>query len=275
LKYWSTSRPIKEGKKFACAAREFRFVKEVDMQLSGKVAIVTGAGRGIGRAVALTFAREGASIVVADREPELAASTSQDIQALGGKALSIPTDVAQEASVTAMVQQALEVLGTVNLLAVCAGIQRRYFVQELPASEFQSMLDVNLLGVFYCCKAVLPTLYAKRDGTIVIIASDSGKHGYAYNAAYCASKFGVLGFMESLADESRDYRVRVNAICPAGVKTQMSATTLQRDGSHYDMTHFMEPEEVADVALFLATPQSRAIHGQALQVYGGVDYRIA
>ncbi len=244
------------------------------MQLAGKIAIVTGAGRGIGRAVAQAFASEGASVVVAEREPELAAQTVQEIQASGGKALGIPTDVARQDSVDAMLEQTLEVFGTVNLLAACAGIQRRYFVHELPSAEFQAILDVNLLGIFYCCKAVLPTFYTKRDGTIVIIASDSGKHGYAYNAAYCASKFGVLGFMESLADEARDYRVRVNAICPAGVKTQMNATTLQRDGSHYDMTHFMEPEEIADVALFLATPQSRAIHGQPLQVYGGVNYRI-
>lgn len=245
------------------------------MQLAEKTAIVTGAGRGIGRAVALALAREGAAIVVADRESELAARTAQEVEGLGVRALSVPTDVAREASVTAMVQQALNVFGTVDLLAACAGIQRRYFVTELPAAEFQAILDVNLLGVFYCCKAVLPTFYAKQDGTIVIIASDSGKHGYAYNAAYCASKFGVLGFMESLADEARAYKVRVNAICPAGVKTQMSATTLQSDGRHYDMTHFMEPEEIADVALFLSTPQSRAIHGQALQVYGGVDYRLA
>ena len=155
-----------------------------------------------------------------------------------------------------------------------AGIQRRYFVADLPRTEFQAMLDVNLLGVFLTCQAVLPTFYERQQGNIILIASDSGKHGYAYNAAYCASKFAVLGFMEALADEAKHYRVRVNALCPAGVKTDMGKQLKEADGNAVNDTYFMEPEEVADVALFLASHQSRAIHGQAINVYGGVDYRL-
>lgn len=244
------------------------------MQLTDKVAIVTGAGRGIGRAIALKLANEGADIVVAEYVAELAQAVADEIRALGRQALAISTDVIREDSVNAMLAQTLEHFGTVDLLVANAGIQRRYFVHELPSSEFSAMLSVNLLGIFHSCKAVLPTLYARRNGTIVIVASDSGKHGYAHNAAYCASKFGVLGFMEALADEARAYKVRVNAICPAGVKTDMSAATPRIDGSQLDTRFFMEPDEVADVALFLATPQSRAIHGQSLQVYGGVDYQL-
>lgn len=245
------------------------------MQLQNKVAIVTGAGRGIGRAIALTYARAGARLVIAERNLNDAQKVAAEIHALGQPATAIETDVTAEASIASMVQQTLETFGTIDILATNAGIQRRAAVHALPLAEFQAMLDVNLLGAFLCCKAVLPTLYAKRDGNIVMIASDSGKHGYTHCAAYCASKFGVLGFMESLADEAREYAVRVNAICPAGVKTHMSDTATWADGSPLDTTHFMEPEEIADVALFLASQQSRALHGQSLQVYGGVHYRPA
>ncbi|GCE29811.1 NAD(P)-dependent oxidoreductase [Dictyobacter alpinus] len=244
------------------------------MQLTDKVAIVTGAGRGIGRAIALKLAQAGAHIVVAEYVAEQAHAVAAEIRALGGQALAVSTDVTQESSVAEMLAQTLEHFGTVDLLVANAGIQRRYFVHELPSPAFSEMLSVNLLGVFHSCKAVLPTLYARRSGTIIIVASDSGKHGYAHNAAYCASKFGVLGFMEALADEARAYKVRVNAICPAGVKTAMSSATPKTDGSPLDTRYFMEPDEIADVALFLATPQSRAIHGQSLQVYGGVDYQL-
>lgn len=244
------------------------------MQLADKVAIITGGGRGIGRAIALAYAREGASIVIAEQDLEQAQRVVAEIQALGVDALAVKTDVSQQSSVERLVQQALTHFGTVDILTTCAGIQRRYFVHELPTTEFQAMLDVNLLGTFQCCKALLPVLYAKREGIIVMIASDSGKHGYAYNAAYCASKFAVIGFMESLADEARAHRVRVNAICPAGVKTRMSDEATWGDGRALDTTNFMEPQEVADVALFLASAQSRGIHGQSLQVYGGVDYRL-
>jgi 3-oxoacyl-[acyl-carrier protein] reductase len=244
------------------------------MLLANQIAIVTGAGRGIGRAIALAYAREGAQIVIAEKDREPAQQVAQEICALGGQALVIETDVAQEVSVNAMVERVLEELGTIDILVTCAGIQRRYFVHELPSAEFQAMLAVNLLGTFYCCRAVLPTLYARGSGIILMIASDSGRRGYAYNAAYCASKFAVVGLMESLADEARAYGVRVNALCPAGVKTRMSESVTWGDGRPLNLEHFMEPEEVADVALFLASAASRAIHGQAIPIYGGVTYRL-
>ncbi|WP_376795801.1 SDR family NAD(P)-dependent oxidoreductase [Thermogemmatispora sp.] len=244
------------------------------MLLAGQIAIVTGAGRGIGRAIALAYAREGASLVIAEKDREPAQEVAEKIRGLGGQALVIETDVAQESSVNAMVERVLRELGTIDILVTNAGIQRRYFVHQLPTAEFQAMLDVNLLGTFYCCRAVLPTLYARRTGTILMIASDSGRRGYAYNAAYCASKFAVIGFMEALADEARAYAVRVNALCPAGVKTRMSESVTWGDGRPLRLEHFMEPEEVADVALFLVGPGARAIHGQAIPVYGGVTYRL-
>ncbi|MEJ6480122.1 SDR family NAD(P)-dependent oxidoreductase [Nostoc punctiforme UO1] len=243
-------------------------------QLEDKVVIVTGAGKGIGRAIALAFAVEGAHIVIADKSEELASLSADAIKAIGGKAIALITDVTQQQSVADMVEQTLVSFGKIDILVANAGIQRRYFVADLPLAEFQAILDVNLLGVFLTSKAVLPTFYSRQEGNIILIASDSGKYGYAYNAAYCASKFAVVGFMEALADEAKHYQVRVNALCLAGVKTDMGKELKETDGNCVNDTYFMEPEEVADVALFLASHQSRAIHGQAINVYGGVNYRL-
>jgi 3-oxoacyl-[acyl-carrier protein] reductase len=243
------------------------------MTLTGKVAIVTGAGSGIGQAIAMALAAAGARVAVADHRAERASQVLGKIKDQNGSALAVEMDVSRPADCARLVQLAQAEWGAVDLLVANAGIQRRYPVHELPPGEFQAMLDVNLLGVFNCCQAVLPTFYSRGRGNIVIIASNSGKTGFATNAAYCASKFGVLGFMESLALESRPRGVRVNAICPAGVKTRMGDGLLEADGRPVDQAGFMAPEEIADVALFLASDQSRAIHGQSLNVYGGVDYR--
>ena len=243
------------------------------MSLTGKAAIVTGAGSGIGRAIAVALANAGARVAVADFYAERAGQVAQEIKDQGGSSLAVAMDVTQPADCARLAQLVQAEWGAVDVLVANAGIQRRYPVHELPPDEFQAMLDVNLLGVFNCCQAVLPALYSRGRGNIVIIASNSGKTGFATNAAYCASKFGVLGFMESLAVESRPRGVRVNAICPAGVKTRMGDGLLEADGRPLDMSGFMEPEDIADVAVFLASDQSRAIHGQSLNVYGGVDNR--
>ncbi len=221
----------------------------------------------------MALAAAGARVAVADYQAERTSQVARTITDQNGSALGVEMDVTRPADCARLVQEARAEWGTVDLLVANAGIQRRYPVHELPPAEFQAMLDVNLLGVFNCCQAVLPAFYSRGRGNIVIIASNSAKCGFASNAAYCASKFGVLGFMESLALESRPRGVRLNAICPAGVKTRMGEGLLEADGRPVDQAGFMAPEEIADVALFLATDQSRAIHGQSLNVYGGVDYR--
>ncbi len=245
------------------------------MQLADKVTIITGAGRGIGRAVALVFAREGAHIVIADRDHTLAIAVAKEVQALGRRTLAIETDVSDEAAVVSTVQQTLTTFGTVDVLVCNAGITARYYVHEHPTSDFKAVLAVNLLGTFYCCKAVLPTMYAKRAGNIIFTISRSGQRSTGYNAAYCASKFAQRGLMESLAEESRAYGVRVNAVCPGGVKTELARTSKLHDGGFIDSSGFLEPEEVADAMLFLASDQSRGMHGQCLDVHGGVNFRAA
>lgn len=243
------------------------------MQLLDKVAIVTGAAHGIGRAIALLFAREGAHIVIADRDHVSAADVATQIHTIGRQALAIETDVAREASVAGMVRETLATFGTVDILVCNAGITARHYFHEHPTSDFEAVLAVNLLGTFYCCKAVLPTLYARREGNIIFMISRSGQRSTGFNAAYCASKFAQRGLMEALAAEALAYGVRVNGVCPGGVKTELARTCRRQDGGFLDVSGFLEPEEVADAVLFLASDQSRGMHGKCLDVHGVVNFR--
>ena len=238
--------------------------------LHGQVALVTGAGSGIGQAAALALAAAGAWVVVADRNAAGAEQVAREVKATGGEALAVTMDVTQPADCARAVAAAQSKWGPLDILVANAGIQRRYFVADLPLAEFQAMLEVNLLGAFNCVQAALPGMYAQGHGNVILISSNSGKRGFAFNSAYCASKFAVLGFMESLAAEARAQHVRVNAVCPAGVKTHMGDGLPEADGMLVDMTDFMDPDEIADVIVFLASDQSRGIHGQSLNVYGGV-----
>lgn len=238
--------------------------------LDGQVALVTGAGSGIGRATALALAAAGAKVAVADLNAAGAAAVASEIEAGGGAALVLTLDVTQPAGCARAVADLTGHWGAVDVLVANAGIQRRFFVPDLPPAELQAMLDVNLFGVLHCCQAVLPGMYARGQGNIILINSNSGKRGFAFNAAYCASKFAGLGFMEALAEEARAHHVRVNAICPAGVNTPMGAPLREANGAPVDMRDFMDPAEIADVVVFLASEQSRGIHGQSLNVSGGV-----
>jgi NAD(P)-dependent dehydrogenase (short-subunit alcohol dehydrogenase family) len=161
----------------------------------------------------------------------------------------------------------------VDILVCNAGITARHYFHEHPTADFEAVLAVNLLGTFYCCKSVLPTMYARRGGNIIIMISRSGQRSTGFNAAYCASKFAQRGFMEALAAEARTYSVRVNAVCPGGVKTDLARTCKLQDGGLLDTSGFLEPEEVADAVLFLASDQSRGMHGKCLDVHGGVNFR--
>lgn len=241
------------------------------MRLDNQVAVITGGGGGIGRATSLSFARAGASVIVTDVDYEAAKNVVDQIIAEEKHATAIQADVTNVKSVSKMVDTVLQQNHTIDILVTSAGVQSRYWVHELPLNEFRHMLDVNLLGSFLPCKAILPHMYQKKAGNIIFIASDSGKKGYAFASAYCASKFGVLGFMESLAEEAHSHKVRVNAVCPAGVQTKMPQNLVNPDGSSSDTSEWMLPEEVADVVLFLASDKSKAIHGQSINVYGGVS----
>ncbi|MEO8463643.1 MAG: SDR family NAD(P)-dependent oxidoreductase [Chloroflexota bacterium] len=239
-------------------------------ELEGRLAVVTGGAAGIGRATCLALASRGARVAIGDVDVANAIAVVEAITARGGEAAAFHVDVRDQASVDAFISAATERFGQVDIVVPNAGVASRAFVHELEEEEFRRMLDINLLGVFRTCRAALPGLYERRAGTIVIVASDAGKRGEGGAAGYTATKFGVLGLMESLAEEARTYGVRVNAVCPSGVKTALSLSLERADGTRYDSTSWMEPEEVAEVIAFLASDRSRALTGTSVDIPGGV-----
>lgn len=246
------------------------------MKLQGKKALITGASRGIGRAIALAFAKEGASVVLGSRD----LASLQALAAEIGNATAVRLDVRDLASIA----KAREDVGEIQILVNNAGIAKSVKVLAMDDEHWQSHLDVNLTGAFRVTRAFLPPMVAAKWGRVIQIASTAGKVGFAYTAAYCASKHGLIGFTRALALEVATSGVTVNAICPGFVRTDMAdeaaRNIAQKTGkSEAEATHWleglspqkrlMEPEEVAAVAVYLATEEARGINGQAINVDGG------
>jgi len=232
------------------------------MKLRDQVAVITGGGRGIGRAMALAFAREGADVVVAARSSEEIAAVAQEVLQSGRRALAVPTDVADEAQVHALIERSVAELGRIDILVNNAGMGIFKPVVEMAAEEWDRVVAVNLRGVFLCARAVLPHLMKQRRGVILNVSSMAAYHGAATYGAYSATKAAVNNLTESLAAEARPYGIRVNALCPGPVATRLRA-------SHYpeeDQSQLMRPEAVADVAVFLASDAARGISGAAINV---------
>ncbi len=219
--------------------------------LENKVAIVTGAGRGAGRAIALRLAREGASVVAVARTRAELDRLAAEIAAANGVCEALDANVANPADARRMAAETLERFGRIDVLINNAGIGGPLSsVEETPVEEWQRTLDVNLTGPFLCSQAVLPTMKEQRSGHIVMISSGAGKQGYPNMAAYCASKFGLHGLAQSLAAEVSDLNIRVTTILPGSIaETGFSGQRkgwLPRPGAKY-----LRPDDLADAILFL------------------------
>ena len=249
--------------------------------LNGKVALITGGGRGIGRAIALAFAREGARIVVAART---AAQVEQVAAEIGNGAIAVVCDVSNSESVTQMFAQTSEQLGDVDILVNNAGIAESSTIVTTTDDFWARHLAINLSGTFYCTRAALPAMLEKTWGRVINIASIAGKVGAPYIAAYAASKHGVMGLTRSVALEVAAAGVTVNAICPGYVDTEMVTRGIERittrTGRSADealealkkmspQNRLATAEEVAAVALLLASDEGRGINGQGINVDGG------
>lgn len=235
------------------------------MKLSETVAIVTGAGRGIGRSIALTFACEGADVAIASRTPDELETLAGEIRALGRRALIQTADVSQPEDVQRLVDRTLEELGRVDVLVNNAGtIIMPGELLETTVEAWDTMMAVNVRSVFLCCKAVLPAMIERGSGKIINISSVAGLRGLPNREAYCASKYAVTGFTASLALDMKPHGIAVNAICPGAVDTPL--TGLSRPGD--EKVGWMQPEDIADVALFLASDDARAMTGAMVEVGG-------
>jgi 3-oxoacyl-[acyl-carrier protein] reductase len=232
------------------------------MKLKGKIALITGAGRGIGRATALRFAREGANLVLASEVREEIEAVAVEVRALGRAALPVPADLCDEAQVAALAKAALDAMGRVDVLVHSAGVAIHGAVATLPTESWDLNFGVNVRGMFLLTRALLPHFLQRRSGTIVNVASRLGKEGSAMRAAYAASKHAVIGFTSSLALELKSQGIRVNAICPGPVATPLRA----RNYPNEDPRTLTQPDEVAEIILYLSCDDSAAINGAAIDV---------
>ncbi|RMH75644.1 MAG: SDR family oxidoreductase [Calditrichaeota bacterium] len=249
------------------------------MRLSNKVALITGAGSGIGREAALLFAREGARVVVADVNEEMGAETVSRIQAQGGDAAFVKVDVSSAARVKAMIEFAESTYGRLDILFNNAGIfdSRDGSVLDTEEEVWDRVIDVNLKGVFLGCKYGIPALLRAGGGSIINTASFVALMGAAVSQiAYTASKGGVLALTREIAVEFARQNIRANALCPGPVETPLLAELLadparrQRRLVHIPMGRFARASEVASAALFLASDESAYVNGAVFTVDGGI-----
>ncbi len=241
--------------------------------LQGKVAIVTGASRGIGRAIALALAAEGASVAVNYANSSAAAdAVVADIQAMGADAIALQADVSQSDQVTGFVAAVMEKWGRVDILVNNAGITRDTLLLRMDLAQWQAVIDLNLTGVFLCTKAISKIMLKQRAGRIINIASVSGQVGLPGQTNYSAAKAGVIGFTKAVAKELATRSITVNAIAPGFISTDMTAgLEAEEILKAIPLGRYGEPEDIAGMVRFLAAdPAAAYITGQTFNVDGGM-----
>ncbi len=252
--------------------------------LKGQVAVITGAGRGIGRGIAERLAAEGTELALIDVDYDAAAVIASQIKTKARRAIALKADVSNQQEVIAALQEANARLGTLDILINNAGIYTSSPLLEVTPEEWQRTIAVNLTGVFFCSQAIVPYLMRKKYGRIINISSTGGKIGWPRNHAYCASKAGVIGLTRVLALDLASYNITVNAICPGNTNTDMlkavdenicqteglePGTFLKEQLRHIPMGRYAEPADIAALVAFLASQDARHITGQAINVDGG------
>lgn len=248
-------------------------------RLEGKVAIITGAADGIGRATAIIFAQEGAKLSIADINEEGLAQTAESVMCEGGQVISRRTDVSKEAEVQALIEATLEHYGAIDILVNNAGITGNlYSLEQEDGVDWQRVYAVNVLGAVYAIKHVAPHMMSRKKGAIVNTASVAGIRAGAGTNAYSASKAALINFTMTAACDLGGYNVRVNAVCPGLIETGMTRPIFElarergkedKLGSRCELRRYGKPEEVARAILFLASDEASYITGQALPVDGG------
>ena len=244
------------------------------MRLKNKVAVITGGAQGIGRAIAVGMAREGAKVVVADLQSEKAGSVADEVKILGGDALGFEVNVADESSVKRLAEATFAEFGRVDILVNDAGVYLKSSVVDMSEADWDRTLDINLGGNFLCCRAFVPAMREQKSGRIISMASGIGHYGMKQFSHYAASKAAIIGFVKSLARELGPDGITVNAICPGSANTAMprghrsEEEVMQRLHST-PLPHVLEPEDIAGPILFLASDAAAYITGQSYYINCG------
>jgi 3-oxoacyl-[acyl-carrier protein] reductase len=245
-----------------------------ELALEGKVALITGGARGIGKEIAMLFAKEGANIAICDINLEEAENTAKEIQDLGRQSLAFKVDVTDYGHVQDMVDKILDKLNKIDILINNAGITKDNLLLRMSEEEWDKVIAVNLKGTFVCTKIVSKVMLKQRFGKIVNLASIIGIMGNAGQANYAASKAGIIGLTKSVAKELASRNICVNAIAPGFIKTDMTAKLPEESQkkmlSMIPLARFGEAKDVANLAIFLSSESSSYITGQVIQVDGGM-----
>jgi NAD(P)-dependent dehydrogenase (short-subunit alcohol dehydrogenase family) len=260
------------------------------MRLANRVAIITGGANGIGRATALLFGREGARVVVADRDAAAGEETASAIRSAGGEALFIATDVSRDDQVEALVRAAVERYGGLHVLVNSAGIDIQGSVVDTEPERWQRALDVNLGSIYRTCRFAIPVMIRSGGGTIVNIASLQGMYGYPHYAAYAASKAGIFGLTRQVAVDYAGQNIRSNSISPGAISTRLGENSDRLEPTFANdpnpssaptaapaaspLLRWGRPEHVASAVLFLASDEAAHVNGHNLVVDGGASARV-
>lgn len=258
----------------------------VDDELLDQVAVVTGAGRGIGRAIALRLAAAGAQVVLTGRDVAALEAAREQVVDAGGRALVVPVDVASDAAVSALAEAVLDQLGKVDVVVCNSGVAGPSMpLWEVPLEEWEATLSVNLTGVYLVCRAFLPAMVARRSGSVVLIGSMTGKRPLLHRAPYAATKAGLIGLCRTLATDAAPHGVRVNLVSPgfvAGprldrvVVAQAAAKDVDPVQAREQMAaasplgRFVDAADVAEAVLYLAGPRAASTTGEDLNVSAGL-----
>ena len=242
-------------------------------RMKDKVTVITGSGKGLGEAMALLFSREGAKIVVFDIDERAGRDTVEQIREQGGKAISVHGDVSKADDAVRLIDDAVDAYDRVDVLVNNAGIHVDKTVADTTEAEWDEILGVNLKGYFLCSKAAIPQMRRQGGGNIICISSISGLIGQLNQAAYNASKHGIIGLVRCMAYDHARENIRANAICPGVMNTPLVASVPEEHIAPYRkanlLERFAEPIEVANVALFLASDESSHVTGSTMVVDGG------
>lgn len=232
------------------------------MKLKSKVAIVTGGSKGIGKSLAILLAKEGANVVIVARTEKHINDTVNFIKSFGGNVIGIKTDIRYSKDIKNMIKKVIEIFGKVDILVNNAGIAIRKSLIETSETEWNKIIDINLKGIFLCCKEVLPIMIKQNNGIIINVSSGAGKYGFPNFSAYCASKFGVIGLTESLSREVPK-GIKIYVVCPGAVDTDMQRKVFP-EGKGYELDR---PEDVAQKIIKLCLPNCKIKNGETIELY--------